>query len=69
MDLQLKSQHQKILADILWQAEDMNQVEAVLNLYGTEAMIVYHMMVAAHLDEQVDDFADAFNLLSRFMLA
>ena len=66
MNLELKSQHQKILADILWEAEDLDQVQKILRLYGTEAEVVYHMMVAAHLDEQVSDFDDAISLLARF---
>jgi hypothetical protein len=50
------------LADMMWDCEGNDQVQALIQEYGRPARTVYELMVAAHYDEQVqtaDDVAMA----------
>lgn len=50
------------LADMMWDCEGNDQVQALIQEYGRPARTVYELMVAAYYDEQVqtaDDVAMA----------
>jgi hypothetical protein len=50
------------LADMMWDCEGEDGVQALIQEYGRPARTVYELMVAAHYDEQVqtaDDVAMA----------
>jgi hypothetical protein len=48
----------QILADMIWSCQDNDQVQAVIAEYGRPALTVYQLMIAAHYDEQIQDYAD-----------
>jgi hypothetical protein len=45
---------QSAIADLLWKCETTQQVDAVILLFGTDAVIVRDMIIAAQLDEVVE---------------
>lgn len=50
MKLVLNNQLQHKIADLLWDAPDQEAVDTILNLWGKDAQVVYHMMVAEFMD-------------------
>lgn len=48
----------QILADMIWACQDNDQVQAVIAEYGRPALTVYQLIIAAHYDEAVQDYAD-----------
>lgn len=51
MELILKNKHQHMIADLLWDATSLEQVDAIINTFGQDAIMVRHLMIAAYLDE------------------
>lgn len=41
---------QRDIADMMWSVETTDEVRAIIEKYGTEAQVVYEMIVAAVLD-------------------
>lgn len=64
MELQLQNANQHRIADLLWNAQNQKQVNIILRLFGHDAQVVYHMMIAATFDE-VDSVVDAEDILER----
>jgi hypothetical protein len=58
---------QSSIADLLWQCETAQQVDAVILLFGTDAVIVRDMIIAAQLDEVVETHL-AGRVLDRFRI-
>lgn len=54
MELQLATQRQHHIANLLWKAKDIAEVRVILASHGSDAQVVYHMMMAAVFD-QIDD--------------
>lgn len=50
MELQLSNKLQHHIADLLWKANDRKVVKDILRIYGTDAVIVLNMMLAAYYD-------------------
>lgn len=50
MKLVLNNELQHKIADLLWDASDQEAVDTILNLWGKDAQVVYHMMVAEAID-------------------
>ena len=67
MELQLQNAAQHKIADLLWNAQDMKEVNMILRVFGHEAEVVYNLMVAATFDE-VEDTGQAEALLEKFRL-
>ena len=67
MELQLQNAAQHKIADLLWNAQDMKEVNMILRVFGHEAEVVYNLMVAATFDE-VEDTGQAEALLEKFKL-
>ncbi len=64
MELQLQNADQHRIADLLWNAKNQKEVKIILRLFGLDALIVYHMMVAATFDE-VNETDVAEEILNR----
>lgn len=56
MDLQLANQLQHEIANLMWEAETNEEVSELITKFGHDAMVVYHMMVAATFDDVEDVF-------------
>ena len=67
MELQLQNAAQHKIADLLWNAQDMKEVNMILRVFGHEAEVVYNLMVAATFDE-VEDTGQAEALLEKFRI-
>lgn len=65
MRLELATAQQHAIADLLWSAENLEQVQEIIHTYGHVARVVYELMVAAAFDEvQTTDLAEP--ILQRF---
>lgn len=62
MELNLNTPKQHAIADALWKAESMNDVQTVIRLFGQEAVTIRDLMVAAAFDN-ITDVSDAAALL------
>lgn len=51
MELQLANKLQHHIADLLWKAKDQTAVKDIIKVYGTDAVTVLNMMLAAYYDE------------------
>lgn len=51
MELQLANKLQHHIADLMWKATDQQQVDAIIKIYGPDAVTVFDMMLAAYFDE------------------
>jgi len=58
MELHLNTQRQYIVADLLWNAQTMFEVDAILTVYGRDATLVYNLMMAEHVDGEVDEMTE-----------
>lgn len=54
MELQLANKLQHHIADLLWEAKDTVEVKKIISIYGKDAHVVFHMMMAAHFDTHMD---------------
>ena len=50
MKIQFATELQKHIADLLWKAEGKDGVAAVIKVYGKEAEVVFHMIMATYYD-------------------
>lgn len=66
MELQLQNPAQHKIADLLWAAQTMDEVNAVLRVFGHDAHVVYNMMIAATFD-QVDNTQDADRVIKALL--
>ena len=67
MELQLANELQHHIADLLWEAKDTVEVKQIISIYGKDAHVVFHMMMAAHFDSHME--VDVANeILERFKL-
>jgi len=58
MEINGLSPFQQELADTLWDCENEDEIQAVINEFGNPAYTVYQLMVAAHYDEQIQSHED-----------
>jgi hypothetical protein len=54
MELQLANKLQHEIASMMWEAKNQEVVNKIIKLYGHDALVVYHMMIAATFD-QIND--------------
>jgi hypothetical protein len=45
------SKEQRVLADLLWACSNQKEVDAVLNVFGHAAQVVYELIVIAAIEE------------------
>lgn len=55
MELNGLTKRQVEIAELLWQCNDSCDVEQVVELYGTDAAIVRELILAAAIDDCVDE--------------
>lgn len=65
MEIQFANQKQVAIADLLWAANTQKEVDAVIRVFGHDAIVVQQMMIAAAFD-QVDDVSQAQSILEKF---
>ena len=65
MELQLQNAAQHKIADLLWVAQTEAEVRAILRVFGHDAYVVYHMMIAATFDD-IDCVDQATAALDKF---
>lgn len=58
MELVLQNPAQHKIADLLWNAQNMSEVNMILRVFGHDARVVFELMTAATLD-QVEDTPEA----------
>jgi hypothetical protein len=51
MELILKTAEQRAIADLLWVCQSDEEVAVILKVFGTEAVVVRDLMIAAAFDE------------------
>lgn len=50
MEIKFQNALQSHIADLMWNAKDMSTVNKILSIYGKDAHIVYHMLLAETFD-------------------
>jgi hypothetical protein len=61
MEINFGSDQRNTIADVLWKIQDFDQAKDLAYNYGTDGVIVLHMMVAEFLDEYCEvDLADQY---------
>jgi hypothetical protein len=68
MELKLQNPAQVKIADLLWNAQTMAEVQSIIRVFGHDARVVYDLMVAATFDE-VEDVTQAEQVLRGFRSA
>jgi hypothetical protein len=58
MEIHNLTPFQQELADTLWDCENEDEIQAVIDEFGNPAYTVYQLMVAAHYDEQIQSHED-----------
>lgn len=63
MKLQLKTKLQHDIADLLWAARDLEQVNRIVAQFGPDAVMIRDMMLADELDQytEVDEAQEILN--------
>ncbi len=63
MKLQLKTKLQHDIADLLWAAKDLDQVNRIVVQFGPDAVMIRDMMLAHELDQytEVDEAQEVLN--------
>ena len=51
MEILFANTNQRMIANLLWQAQDQGTVNLIRQTYGHDAEVAYHMLVAGTLDE------------------
>ncbi len=67
MELKLQSKIQCQIADLLWEAKSLEEVDKIIRVFGHDARVVYNMMIAATYD-QFADTPDADRVIQQFRL-
>lgn len=65
MQLKLANAEQFRIADLLWAADSMDEVQKIVNEYGHDGQVVYELMTAAVFDD-VESTDEAQNVLGKF---
>lgn len=66
MEIRFKTRQQVFLANLLMETDDIYEVDEIISNYGHDALVVYHMLMAHHLDEHYNtDLAK--QALSKFL--
>jgi hypothetical protein len=51
MEITLKTKQQFVIADLLWVAQSEEEVAAIIKVFGSDAILVRELMIAAAMDE------------------
>ncbi len=50
MEIKFQNALQSHIADLMWNAKDMSTINKILSIYGRDAHVVYHMLLAETYD-------------------
>lgn len=64
MEIKFANENQVKIADLLWEAESLEEVNKIIKVFGHDAVVVFQMITSATFDE-VDDVDVAKNVLDR----
>lgn len=67
MKIQFKTKLQKEIATKCWHADGPEEIKKIFLAYGTEALIVFNMIVAHYLDT-INDVSLANNVLTKYRI-
>jgi hypothetical protein len=62
MDIKFATVRQSQIADLMWEAQTNEEVHKLINHFGHDAVVVYHMMLAQYFDD-IKDTAEASEIL------
>jgi hypothetical protein len=68
MDIMFENKRQCAIADLLWACKTIEDVQAVLRVFGREAEVVYNMIVSAAFDEELarqEEFPQVMEILEK----
>ncbi len=51
MEIRFANQIQMNIADLMWEAKDMDEVNKLIRVFGTDGHIVYNMILAYTFDQ------------------
>jgi len=71
MEIIFGTKRQRDIAELMWEAETMPEVLQIVTRFGHDGHVVYNMIVAAALDEEVlkhEEFPQADDVIRRFTL-
>ena len=54
MNIEFQSELQHQIASMLWKAQDYKQVKKIIQVYGKDAEVVFHMIMAHYFDSIMD---------------
>ena len=66
MEIQFANNTQCAIADLLWACRTIEDVQAVIRVFGTEAEVVYNMIMAVAVDEELskkEEFPEVMKIL------
>jgi hypothetical protein len=67
MEINFGSAIRNLIADILWNVENIDDARSIAYKCGVDGHVVFHMMLSTYLDEHVQgDFHQANEVLSQF---
>lgn len=64
MDIQFANQIQANIADLMWEAKSLEDVDKIIKVFGHDAVVVYHM-ITAHAFDEVDSVDIAKAILEK----
>ena len=64
MEIELRTDLQHHIAQLLWDAESTEKVRDIIKVYGKDAEIVFHMIMATYFDG-IDDVDLAEEVIER----
>lgn len=53
MPIEFKTELQHHIADLMWNAQDLEKVNSIKSVYGKEAEVVFSMIMAYYFDEDM----------------
>lgn len=53
MQIEFKTKLQHHIADLMWNAQDLEKVNSIKSVYGKEAEVVFNMIMASYFDEDM----------------
>jgi len=54
MEIKFANTRQVELANLLWEATEVEEVEEILRNFGHDAQVAYHMLLASHFDSTLE---------------
>lgn len=62
MEIKFENELQVKIADLIWDADSMEDVDNIIAFFGHDGLVVYHMLIAHYFDE-----SDEVNSAGQFL--